>query len=80
MSCNFEGSTAVNQGIFATIVECTAEWITGTHPKMTQDEAKQLKERVDILCDQAVEQEDFVFCSGGGTTNLNLKTLLLLFI
>jgi hypothetical protein len=30
-------STAVDQGIFTTIVECTAEWITVTYPKMIQD-------------------------------------------
>jgi hypothetical protein len=50
-------STAINQGIFTTIVECAAEWITVTHPKMIQDEAKPLKERADILHDQAVEEK-----------------------
>jgi hypothetical protein len=47
---------------------------------MIQDEAKQLKERADILHDQVVEQEDFAFGSGGGTTSLRLKTLPLPFI
>ena len=48
---------------------------------MIEDEVNKLKERADTLHDQVVEQEDYAFGSGGGTTtSLILKTLPLPFI
>ena len=52
-------STAADKGIFAAIVRCAGERIAVAHPKAVEDEARELKERADMLRSQAVEQEDF---------------------